>query len=82
MKVEIISPVEKIYTGEIKLLQVPGSLGSFQVLKNHAPIVSTLREGVIRIIDQTDRESRFPVTGGVIEVKKNRIVVLVETVKS
>ncbi|MGC9470358.1 MAG: ATP synthase F1 subunit epsilon [Bacteroidales bacterium] len=82
MKVEIISPVEKIYTGEIKFLQVPGSLGSFQVLKNHAPIVSTLREGVIRLIDQADRESRFPVTGGVIEVKKNRIVVLVETVKS
>lgn len=82
MKVEIISPVEKIYDGEIKLLQVPGSRGSFQVLKNHAPIVSTLQEGVIRLIDQTDRESRFPVTGGVIEVKKNHIVVLVETVKS
>lgn len=82
MKVEIISPVETIYTGEIKLLQVPGRQGSFQVLKNHAPIVSTLREGVVRLIDMADRESRFQVTGGVIEVKKNRIVVLVETVKA
>jgi F-type H+-transporting ATPase subunit epsilon len=80
MQLEIITPEKKIYTGEIKLVQVPGSKGSFEVLKNHAPIISTLEKGAIKIIDLQDRVVFFDINGGVIEVNQNKIIILAETV--
>ena len=64
------------------MVQVPGSKGSFQILKNHAPIISTLDEGVIRIIDPKGGVQFFEVDGGVIEVKNNKIIVLAETAET
>jgi F-type H+-transporting ATPase subunit epsilon len=58
---------------------VPGSKGSFQVLKNHAPIISTLEEGEVRIIDEKNRTQKFTIRGGVIEVKSNEIIILAES---
>ncbi|MEX2369963.1 MAG: ATP synthase F1 subunit epsilon [Bacteroidales bacterium] len=81
MLLEIISPEKKLYSGEIVSLHVPGSKGSFQVLKNHAPIISTLEKGVINILDKDGKNSSFEVDGGVIEVKKNKIIVLAESSK-
>ncbi|MEX0987094.1 MAG: ATP synthase F1 subunit epsilon [Bacteroidales bacterium] len=81
MLLEIISPEKKLYSGEIVSLHVPGSKGSFQVLKNHAPIISTLAKGVINILDKDGQNSSFEVDGGVIEVKKNKIIVLAESSK-
>ena len=52
MKIEIITPDKKIYEGEIKSVRVPGKKGSFQVLKDHAPIISTLDSGPVRMIDE------------------------------
>jgi len=80
MQLEIITPEKKIYTGEIKLVQVPGSKGSFEVLKNHAPIISTLEKGAIKIIDLQDRVVFFDINGGVIEVNQNKIIILAELV--
>lgn len=80
MKIEIITPDRKIYEGDIKSVRVPGAKGSFQVLKDHAPIVSTLNQGTVIIIDQTGNEVRFQIAGGVIEVKMNRIILLAESV--
>ncbi len=80
MYLEIITPDKKIYEGEIDLIQVPGSKGSFEVLKNHAPIISTLDKGKIKIMDQKGAEIFFDVDGGVIEVKNNEIIVLAESV--
>jgi len=81
MKIEIITPDRKVYEGEIKSVRVPGKKGSFQVLKDHAPIISTLEEGSVIIIDQDNKESVFEIDGGVIEVKTNRIILLAESVK-
>jgi F-type H+-transporting ATPase subunit epsilon len=81
MLLEIIAPDKELYSGEVDLVQVPGSKGSFEILKNHAPIISTLEEGQIKIVDLKGSTSFFDVNGGVIEAKNNKIIVLAETAK-
>ncbi|MBN1132480.1 MAG: ATP synthase F1 subunit epsilon [Bacteroidales bacterium] len=78
MQLEIISPDKKLYSGEIDLLRVPGSKGPFTILKNHAPIISTLDKGIIKIVDTKGEEIHFEIDGGVIESKSNKIIVLAE----
>ncbi len=81
MKIEIITPDKKVYEGDIKSIRVPGKKGSFQVLKDHAPIISTLDNGTVIMVDQEDNEHRYRIDGGVIEVKMNKIILLAESVK-
>jgi F-type H+-transporting ATPase subunit epsilon len=81
MKIEIITPDKKVFAGEIKSVRVPGKKGSFQVLKDHAPIISTLDSGPVRMIDQEDKEIIYEITGGVIEVKANKIILLADSVR-
>jgi len=81
MKIEIITPDKKVYEGDIKSIRVPGKKGSFQVLKDHAPIISTLENGTVIMVDQDNNEKRFQIDGGVIEVKMNTIILLAESVK-
>ena len=83
MLLEIIAPDQNLYSGEVDLVQVPGSKGSFEILKNHAPIISTLDKGKIKIkiIDQKGQTTFFDVAGGVIEANNNKITVLAETAK-
>lgn len=80
MKIEIITPDRKVYEGEIKSVRVPGKKGSFQVLKDHAPIISTLDKGPVMIVDQANNEIVYEIDGGVIEVKMNKIILLAESV--
>ena len=80
MELEILSPDKKIYTGEIKLVKLPGSKGSFEVLKNHAPIISTLEKGQIKVIDINNDIQHFEISDGVVEVLNNKIIVLVGSV--
>jgi len=80
MKIEIITPYRKVYEGDIKSIRVPGKKGSFQVLKDHAPIISTLEKGPVIIVDQTNNEIRYEIQEGVIEVKQNKIILLSESV--
>lgn len=81
MKLEIITPDKKIYEGDIRSIRVPGKKGSFQVLKDHAPIISTLDNGTVFIVDQDGKEINLEINGGVIEVKMNRIILLAESAK-
>ena len=81
MLLEIIAPDSKLYSGEVDLVQVPGSKGSFEILRNHAPIISTLDQGRIRIVAPGGSESFFEIDGGVIEAKNNKIIVLAESAK-
>jgi len=80
MYLEIITPDKKVFEGEVKLIKVPGSKGAFVILKNHAPIISTLDKGVIKIKDLNDEEQFFEIDGGIIENMANKIIVLVESV--
>lgn len=81
MKIEIITPDRKIFEGDIKSIRVPGKKGSFQVLKDHAPIISTLENGPVIIIDHDGSETVYEINGGVIEVKHNKIILLAESVQ-
>lgn len=81
MLLEIISPDKKLYSGEVVRIQVPGSKGSFEILKNHAPLISTLEKGIIQILSEDGKRSTFEIDGGVIEAKKNKIIVLAENTK-
>jgi F-type H+-transporting ATPase subunit epsilon len=80
MYLEIITPDKKVFEGEVNLVQLPGSSGSFTILKNHAPIISTLEKGTIRVEDTSGKEHEFNVGGGVIENSANKVIVLVESI--
>lgn len=80
MYLEIITPDKKVFEGEVKLIQLPGAKGGFEILKNHAPIISTLEKGTIKIQDKNNQEQLFEIEGGVVENKSNKIIVLVESV--
>ena len=80
MQLEIITPEKKLFSGEVNLVQVPGTKGSFEILNNHAPIISTLENGVIKVKDPEGNLSNFEIQSGVIEAKENHIIVLAEVV--
>lgn len=79
MKLEIITPKEKLYQGEVTLVSLPGTLGAFEILKNHAPVISTLTSGEIKIIDTEKKSHIFKVKSGLVEASNNFIWVLAET---
>jgi len=81
MKIEIITPDKKVYEGDIKSVRVPGKKGSFQVLKDHAPIISTLEQGIVTMVETEGEEKIFEISSGVIEVKANKIILLADSVK-
>lgn len=81
MKVEIITPDYKVFEGDIKSIRVPGKKGSFQVLNDHAPIISTLENGPVIIVDMAGKETVYEINGGVIEVRMNKIILLAESVR-
>ncbi len=78
MKVEIIDPDKTIFSGEAKVVQLPGKDGSFEILNNHAPIISVLKKGKVKIVDSAKNTQYFEIKGGVIEVLKNKILILAE----
>jgi len=78
MNLEIITPDKSIFTGEVSLVQLPGIDGSFEILNNHAPLISVLKKGKIKIKDDMGQEQFFEVNGGVIEVLKNKVLILAE----
>ena len=77
MELEIITPDQTVFTGEVNLVQLPGIEGSFEVLNNHAPLISVLDAGKIKVKDTGDNIQYFEITGGVVEVLNNKILVLV-----
>ncbi len=79
MYLEIITPDKKVFSGKIDSVQVPGTKGSFAVLQYHAPIISTLEKGKIKITER-GTETVFEVSGGTIEVKDNNIIILAESI--
>jgi len=79
MHLEIVTPEKSLYSGEVELVQLPGKDGSFEILKNHASIVSTLVKGTIKLKPVGEDDIFFEVNGGVVECKKNVISVLAES---
>ncbi len=80
MHLEILTPDKTVFSGRIKSVTVPGSRGPFTILLNHAPIISTLESGHLSLSTATGDDMLFVITGGMIEAKQNRIMVLSEKV--
>ena len=78
MQLEIITAESQLYSGEITSVKLPGMDGEFEILNNHAPVISTLDKGVIRVIDNNNKTENFEVNGGVIEMQNNKIIVLAD----
>jgi F-type H+-transporting ATPase subunit epsilon len=78
MRLEIITPEKTVFTGEVSLVQLPGIDGSFEILNNHAALISVLIAGKIKIQDATKQTQFFEVKGGVVEVLHNKVLVLAE----
>jgi F-type H+-transporting ATPase subunit epsilon len=81
MHLEIITPDKKIFEGEVNSVSFPGEDGSFQVLNDHAPLISLLASGVLEYKSKESTQ-RLNITGGVVEVLKNNVVVLADSVQA
>lgn len=78
MKVSILTPEATLFEGEVSYLFLPGSAGSLGVLDRHAPLISSLKKGTVRLKDATGKETKFDVNGGTVEVLKNKVIILAE----
>ncbi|MFN3917421.1 MAG: ATP synthase F1 subunit epsilon [Flavobacteriales bacterium] len=78
MNLEIITPDKNLYSGEVTSVIVPGSSGKLGILKDHAPIITTLQKGDISIIENGGKTQEFTVNGGVLEMLNNKIIILAE----
>ena len=79
-ELEIATPERQVFSGSVQSVLVPGSMGSFQVLYNHAPIISTLGKGKVKIVQENGEEAAFNAQDGVIEVLNNKAIILLEKV--
>ena len=79
MFLEILTPEKKIFEGTVSIATFPGADGSFQVMDNHAPLISLLKEGVVEYKSKDAKET-LTITGGVVEVLSNKVVLLADGV--
>jgi len=75
--IEIITPDKELYKGKVKRVKLPGSMGSFEILNNHAPIISSLEKGTIRVTEESGDQKFIDCESGFVEVVDNKIIVLI-----
>ena len=78
---EIVTPSKSAFSGDIKSITVPGTKGRFQVLKNHAPIISTIDVGMIKVDLLDGKANYYSTAGGTIEVLDNKVIILVDSIE-
>lgn len=81
LNLEIVTPSKSAFSGEIKAITVPGSEGRFQVLLNHAPIMSTFDIGMIKVDLLDGKFNYYSTAGGTIEVLDNKVLVLADSIE-
>ena len=77
LQLKIISPEKMVFNGEVESVLVPGTLGSFEILTDHAPIISSLEKGIVEFSTKEGKK-QLEVNGGFVEVKKNEVSLCVE----
>lgn len=77
MQLEIITPEETLFQGEVKGAKFPGKDGSFEILKDHAAMISRVESGQVRVTTPNDETQYFTVDDGFVEVRNNHIIALV-----
>lgn len=78
MELEILTPERKMYSGEVYGIQLPGIEGSFEILDRHAPLVSALGKGKMKVLHDKTNATHYVIDGGFVEVLNNKVSVLVE----
>ncbi|MBL7138456.1 MAG: F0F1 ATP synthase subunit epsilon [Bacteroidales bacterium] len=79
MRLEIVTPDTTLYQGDnVHLVQLPGIDGSFEVLDHHAPLISVLKKGSVKVMIKGDNPKFFEINGGMIEVLQNKVLILAE----
>jgi F-type H+-transporting ATPase subunit epsilon len=81
MNLEILTPEHKLFSDAVYGVQLPGVSGSFEVLEKHAPLVSALKAGRIKVLNDKTHTTQFEIQSGFVEVIHNRVTVLVEGAK-
>ncbi len=81
MNLEILTPERKLFSDAVYGVQLPGVSGSFEVLDKHAPLVSALKTGRIKVLNDKTHTTEFEIQSGFVEVMHNRVTVLVEGAK-
>jgi len=76
---QILTPNGSLFEGEVTGVQMPGVMGSFEVKANHAPIVSALEKGNV-LVRKSDGDVNYTISGGFVEVAKNKLTLLAESV--
>lgn len=77
LKLKIVSPEKVEFNGEADIVKVPGLMGMFEILSNHAPIISALQEGIVEFVTK-EGQKEVAITGGFVEVQKNDVNICVE----
>ena len=80
LNLEIVTPDKSIFSEVIESVTIPGTLGSFQILKNHAPLISTFDVGVVTV-KSGDEPAYFSTSGGTVEVNNNKVLVLADSIE-
>lgn len=75
MHLEILTPEKKFFEGEVTIVTFPGADGSFQVMDHHAPLISLLKAGLVEFKGKEGTKN-LSITGGVVEVLKNKVILL------
>jgi F-type H+-transporting ATPase subunit epsilon len=78
MNVEILTPEKKLYSGDVYGVQLPGITGLFEILEKHAPLVSALGKGTVKILKDKNNFETYTIESGFVEVLNNKVTVLVE----
>ncbi|HLF19909.1 MAG TPA: F0F1 ATP synthase subunit epsilon [Bacteroidota bacterium] len=78
-QLEIVTPRKTVFSSTVESFSAPGIVGGFQVLKNHAPLLSSIGIGEVKIMDSQGKEWRYSTSGGFVEVRDNKVVMLAET---
>ncbi len=76
--IELVTPEKKIFSGEVHSVWFPGSLSPFQVLPNHAPIVSSLDAGILKFLDGQNKIVKYAITGGFVDLHNNKASIMLE----
>ena len=78
-KLEIVTPRKVVYNGDVVSFSAPGTMGGFQVLFNHAPLLAEIGVGEVKVQDPQGNDMRYATSGGFVDVKQNHVVLLAET---
>ena len=78
-QLEVVTPQKVVFSGQVESFSAPGVVGGFQVLHSHAPLLSSIRIGEVKLRTPEGQESRYATTGGVVEVRENKVILLAET---